>query len=72
MVCFLYYTKRKEHKTCLSAQDNIDMNSLIKEIISSEAYRTDYENITSTILFKPLDYETAITVLDKVVQENIF
>lgn len=64
--------ERKEHKTCLSAQDNIDMNSLIKEIISSEAYRTDYENITSTLLFKPLDYETAITVLDKVVQENIF
>ena len=47
------------------------LNSL-KEIISSEAYRTDYENITSALLFKPLDYETAITVLDKVVQENIF
>ena len=64
--------ERKEHKTCLSAQDNIDMNLLIKEIITNDAYRSDYENITTSLLFKPVDYNTAIKVLDKVLQENLF
>lgn len=64
--------ERKEHKTCLSAQDNIDMNLLISEIIDKKAYLSDYDNITSSLLFKPVDYDTAIRVLDIVLQENIF
>ena len=64
--------ERKEHKTCLSAQDDVDMNSLISEIISTDAYRSDYENVTSALLFKPVDYDVAIKVLDKVLQENLF
>lgn len=64
--------ERKEHKTCLSAQNDIDMNSLISEIISTDAYRSDYENVTSALLFKPVDYDTAIKVLDTVLQENLF
>lgn len=64
--------ERKEHKTCLSAQDDVDMNSLISEIISTDAYRSDYENVTSALLFKTVDYDTAIKVLDKVLQENLF
>lgn len=64
--------ERKQHKTCLSAQDNIDMNLLIKEIITNNVYRFDYENITASLLFKPVDYNTAIKVLDAVLQENLF
>lgn len=64
--------ERKEHKTCLSAQDDIDMNLLIKEIITNDAYRSDYENITASLLFKPVDYNVAIEVLDTVLQENLF
>ncbi len=62
----------REHKTCLSAQDNINMNSLISEMISTEAYRYDYENITSALLFKPVDYSTAVQVLEEVLKESIF
>ena len=64
--------ERKEHKTCLSAQDDIDMNLLIKEMITNDAYRSDYENITASLLFKPVDYNTAIKVLDTVLQQNLF
>lgn len=64
--------ERKEHKTCLSAQDDIDMNSLISEIINTDAYRSDYENVTAALLFKPVDYNTAIKSLDKVLQKNLF
>lgn len=64
--------ERKEHKTCLSAQDDVEMNSLISKIISTDAYRSDYENVTSALLFKPVDYNVAIKVLDTVLQENLF
>ena len=64
--------ERKEHKTCLSAQDDVNMNSLISEIISTDAYRSDYEYVTSALLFKPVDYDVAIKVLDKVLKANIF
>lgn len=64
--------ERKKHKTCLSAQDNVDMNLLINEIISTDAYRSDYENVTAALLFKPVDYDIAVKVLDKVLQGNLF
>jgi len=64
--------ERKEHKTCLSAQDDVDMNSLISEISSSDAYRSDYENLTAALLFKPVNYDTAVKVLDTVLRENLF
>ena len=34
--------------------------------------RHDYENITSALLFKPVDYSTAVQVLEEVLKENIF
>ena len=42
------------------------LNLLIKEMITNDAYRSDYENITASLLFKPVDYNTAIKVLDTV------
>lgn len=64
--------ERKEHKTCLSAQDDINMNLLLKEILEKDVYKQDYENITSALLFKPLKYEDAVTVLKKVTDEKLF
>jgi predicted nucleotidyltransferase component of viral defense system len=64
--------ERKLHKTCLSAMDDVDMNFLINRIVKTEAYREDYEKITSALLFKPLEYDAAIKVLDIVLEEEIF
>ena len=64
--------ERKSHKTCLSAQDDINMNSLLQEIIDCAAYKQDYDSITSTLLFEPVDYATAITSLEKVIAAKIF
>lgn len=64
--------ERKPHKTCLSAMNDVDMNVLIKEIVKTEAYREDYEKITSALLFKPLKYEDAIKVLSVVLDREIF
>lgn len=65
-------SERKEHKTCLSAQDNIDIKILLQEIIDNHVYQADYENITTSLLFKPIDYKTAISTLQKIIQEDIF
>ena len=64
--------ERMNHKTCLSAQENIDMNFLLKEILENKSYKEDYENITLALLFKPVEYEEAISVIDKVIKENLF
>ncbi len=64
--------ERKDHKTCLSAQDNIDMKSLLKEIAETEAYKDDYENITLPLLFIPVEYEEAISAINKIIEENVF
>ena len=64
--------ERKDHKTCLSAQDNIDMKSLLKEIAETEAYKDDYENITLPLLFIPVEYEEAISAINKIIKENVF
>ena len=64
--------ERMEHKTCLSAQENINMNLLLKEIVENKSYKEDYENITLSLLFKPIDYEEVISVIDKVIEEKLF
>lgn len=64
--------ERKNHKTCLSAQDNNDMNELIKEIIDTNAYQKDYENITSSLLFKPIRYDVVINALNEIVKADFF
>ena len=64
--------ERMNHKTCLSAQENIDMDFLLKEILENKSYKEDYENITLALLFRPVKYEEAISVIDKVIKENLF
>lgn len=64
--------ERIEHKTCLSAQENIDMNLLLREIVGNETYKEDYENVTLALLFKPVEYEEAISVIHTVIRENLF
>lgn len=64
--------ERRMHKTCLSAMDDVDMNLLIKEIVKTNAYREDYEKITSALLFRQIEYDEAIKVLDVVLEKEIF
>jgi len=61
-------TERKNHSACLSAQDGIDISILLREIIDKNVYKEDYENITSVLLFEPVEYDTAIEALEKVLK----
>lgn len=64
--------ERKGHKQCLSAQDGIDLKDLLLKIINEEAYRSDYESITETLLFEDVPYKQAILTLQKICDSNLF
>lgn len=51
---------RKNHKTCLSAQDGVDLKEVLYEIVSGDVYKNDYENITMPLLFDDVVYDEAI------------
>lgn len=66
---------RKERKSlpmCPSAQDSVDINALLKEIIGKEAYKADYNNTTYRLLFKKVPYEEAVETLKKISELKIF
>jgi hypothetical protein len=48
------------------------MNALLQRIIDSEAYKQDYEEITSKILFEDVEYTTAVTALQKIIDSGVF
>ena len=63
---------RKKNKKCVSAQDGVSVNQILKEIIKSEFYKNDYNNVTKNLLFKPYDYETAIDSLQTLINSGLF
>ena len=65
-------SERQNNKTCLSAQEYVQMNKLLDEIILKDAYKTDYEDVTESLLFEQVDYSKAIEALKTIVNSNIF
>lgn len=64
--------ERRPHKVCLSAQEGVDMNDLLRQIVDSDVYRSDYEQITSALLFEDVSYSTAITALQHIIDSRVF
>ncbi len=62
---------RKSHPACLSAQDGVDIKSLLKEIIDKDIYKKDYELITTTLLFKKIAYEDVIHIIEKIIKSDL-
>lgn len=64
--------ERRTHAACLSAQEGVDIQELLIKILNEGAYRSDYESITHSLLFEKVDYATAISGLQKIVDSEIF
>ncbi len=60
--------EREPHQVCLSAKESIKMSSLLKEIVDTDAYKEDFNNITSLLIFEKAEYEEAITSLKKIIE----
>ena len=56
--------------TSLLGEQNV--NVLLKEIINSEYYKSDFNNVTKILLYEKVKYEDAIEILDKIIKLNIF
>lgn len=57
---------------CPSAAGGININCILREIISKDVYKQDYKQITESLLFSPVSYETAISSLQYLVDGHYF
>ncbi len=64
--------QRAKMPVCISAQDGVNIPDILKNIIQSEAYRLDYEEITTYFQNQPIGYETAIRVLNQIIESKLF
>lgn len=63
--------ERKKHKTCSSAQDCVDINLLLQEIIDKDVYKSDYDSITASLLFEKIEYHTAVKALQTIIDSKL-
>ncbi|MBQ7839358.1 MAG: nucleotidyl transferase AbiEii/AbiGii toxin family protein [Lachnospiraceae bacterium] len=63
---------RAKSVICPSAQPNVDIPSLLKEIIQKEVYRIDYEDLTSRLLEENIDYGTVIEAVAVIAENHMF
>lgn len=64
--------ERKPNKTCHSAQDSVDMNTLLQEIVDKGVYKADYKDITEALLFDSVSYETAVEAIREIIASGLF
>lgn len=57
---------------CHSAQEGVDVTKLLREIIDKEVYKSDYKEITTYFQNEPLEYDTAIRVIETVIDSGVF
>ncbi len=66
---------RKERKIgtkCFSAQDGMDIQSLLKQLIDSEFFKKDYEENTEKLLSKSVSYNEAIEAIQTIIDSKVF
>ena len=63
---------RKTNKTCLSAQDDVDIPKLLERIISTKFYEKDYNKTTNKLLIKPVSYDETIKSLSIIIESGLF
>lgn len=64
--------ERKKSKYCFSAQDGFDIINMLRKIVDDQLYLKDYKEITEKVLFENISYETAITVIERIINSNVF
>lgn len=63
---------RMKNKTCFSAQEGVDINRILEDIIKSEFFKDDYKMITSNLLRTYVSYDAVIKSLDAVIRSGLF
>ncbi|MDR2109317.1 MAG: nucleotidyl transferase AbiEii/AbiGii toxin family protein [Coriobacteriales bacterium] len=59
-------SERQSNSHCLSAAPDVSLADTLRKLHVQEAYRYDYEQITTPLLYENIDYCTAATVLPEI------
>lgn len=65
-------TVRKSSSICPSAQDDVDIPTLLQPVIEQKIYKDDYQNLTEALLEEDVSYETAVQAVDKIRVSGMF
>lgn len=63
---------RKNNDRCVSAKEGYSINATLKKIIESGYFKSDYNEVTSLLLIKFVDYETSIMSLQDIINSKLF
>ena len=63
---------RLEMIVCPSAKEGVCVADILRDIIESQVYKSDYVDITMGLLFVPVTYETVIRSLQKVLDSGMW
>lgn len=63
---------RKKNKSCSSAQDDQNLNDILKAIVSNSFFKKDYEEITNKLLWVQCPYDTSIESIKHLIDIGIF
>lgn len=63
---------RSEMIVCPSAKEDICVSDILHEILESQVYKSDYEDITMGLLFVPETYENVIQSLQKILDSGMW
>lgn len=58
--------QRKGKPRCLSADDSVAVADVLDELVSTEAYRDDYKNVTEDLLYEEMPYVEAASALSSI------
>lgn len=62
----------KMPKMCRSAEEGININEQLREIVDKKIYKKDYEEITNFFQKDRVDYDEAIGAINKVISLDMF
>ena len=54
---------RRRLDSCPSAKEGVRLSEILKGVFSSKLYKDDYDKMTSPLLYRPLSYDEAATIL---------
>ena len=63
---------RRVSQYCRSAQDSVDMQKLLEEIIVKDVYKKDYEETKTIFMYENVSYDEAKQALTEIIKKNIF
>lgn len=64
--------ERRPHSRSLSVQEGVNVKDVLREIVEKKVYAADYADITESLLFEPVPYETAVEALNTILSSGLF